>query len=324
MNKKTALVTGGGGFIGSALCEFLLENEYEIKILDDFSRGKPRNIEHFKDKIQLVQCDIRNFEDVKNNVEDVDLFFHFAAVNGTKFFYEMPEKVIEVNVIGTINVLKALEGKKISRFIFSSSSEAYGYPKYFPTDEKHVLQIMDPTNPRFSYSGSKIMGELMVVNLAKKFGFDYTILRFHNIYGPKMGNEHVIPEFLRKVILNEEFTVQGDGKQIRSFCHISDAVKGIFLSATKDEGINEIFNIGNDTPSTINQVIKTIEEVAGKKIEPKYNPESSQLKGSTNKRQPDISKAKNLLGYNPVVDLKEGITDTFQWYNKYFQEMVDK
>jgi len=313
----------GGGFIGSAVSEHLIKNGYDIKILDDFSRGKLSNLDSFRDHIELIQCDIRNYDELKDIINNNDIVFHFAAVNGTRFFYEVPDKVLDVNVNGIMNILKAVKNKKISRFVFSSSSEVYGYPKYFPTDENHVLQIMDVTNPRYSYAGSKIIGEIMLVNLAKKFGFDFTILRFHNIYGPKMGNEHVIPEFLRKVILNEKFTVQGNGEQERSFCYISDAVNGIYLAATKKEGVNEIFNIRNDVNSTINDVIKCIEEVTGNKISPKYELSSDQLKGSTNKRQPDIVKARTKLGYIPSVSLKEGIMKTYLWYKRYYGELGD-
>jgi nucleoside-diphosphate-sugar epimerase len=153
--------------------------------------------------------------------------YHLAAINGTKYFYEIPGKVLNVNVNGTINFVNWLQNSKVKRFFFSSSSEVYGFPKVFPTPETEELSIPDPTNPRFSYSSSKILGEIIVINFARTFGIDYSIGRIHNAYGPQMGFEHVMPEFIKRCVLNEEFTVQGDGAESRCFCFndITDIAK---------------------------------------------------------------------------------------------------
>ncbi len=318
--NKNVLVTGGAGFIGSSLSEYFASKGYNVKILDDFSRGKISNIKSIKGKFEIIHGDIKDKKVLSDALKNIDVVLHLAAINGTRFFYEIPHKVLDVNITGTLEILKSVSTEGISRFVFSSSSEVYGYPKSFPTNEEHLLQIMNPINPRFSYAVSKIAGESMVINFAKQFGFDYTILRLHNIYGPKMGNEHVIPEFIRRQVSNEKFIVQGDGTQIRSFCFISDATVGIFLASTRKKGANQIFNIGNDNPTSINDLIKLLSKIVGKKIVPVYNTKSKQIEGSTLRRQPDISKAQKLLDYVPEVSLENGLKITYQWYENHFKQ----
>jgi len=322
MKDKKILITGGAGFIGSFLSKFLLDNGFEVKIFDDLSRGNNSNLDSIKNEIEFTNGDIRNKQHVLKATKDIDSIIHLAAINGTRFFYEIPNTVLDVNVIGTLNVLEVSGELGIKHVVFSSSSEVYGFPHSFPTNENHVLQLMDPTNPRFSYAASKMVGESMVINYARKFGINYTILRFHNVYGPRMGHEHVFPEFIKRIVLNEEFKVQGNGLQTRSFCYISDVVKGIMLSMIKDEGKNQIFNIGNDKETTLKEVINLLGEISGKKIIPKYDESSTQLLGSTNRRQPDISKARKLLGYQPNVELREGLEKTYLWYENYYENSI--
>jgi len=319
MPHKKILVTGGAGFIGSHLCELLIDEGFTVKVFDDLFRGNKSNLSSIQKSLEFECGDIKNKEDVSKAVKNVDIIVHLAAINGTRFFYEIPEKVLDVNVKGTLNILEAAANNNVKHVVFSSSSEVYGYPLSFPTNENHVLQIMDPLNSRFSYAGSKIVGELMVINFAKAFGFDYSILRFHNVYGPRMGHEHVFPEFIRRIIRNEDFVVQGDGTQTRSFCYISDAIKGIFYCLVKDAAKNQIFNIGNDKEISLNEVIDLLSKISGKEINPKYNIKSDQLTGSTLRRQPDISKARKLLGYEPEIELKKGLKKTFQWYENHYR-----
>ncbi|MBM3229376.1 NAD-dependent epimerase/dehydratase family protein, partial [Candidatus Parvarchaeota archaeon] len=236
---------------------------------------------------------------------------HLAAINGTKYFYEMPKQVLKVNMQGTINVIEALEKSSVKKFVYFSSSEIYGKPEQFPTDESHRLIVDDPKNPRWTYSASKIMGEIYTNTHCKSLGIDYAIIRPHNFYGPRMGNEHVIPEFIRRIVKNEEFTIQGDGSQRRSFCYIGDAIEAVVQAgARKTNG--EAFNIGNDTEEyTILEVANLVAKAAGVKISPKF---VELPKGGTTRRKPSIEKARKLLGYNPKVGLEEGIGLTYAWY----------
>lgn len=312
------LVTGGSGFIGNNLVKELLEKDKEVIVFDNGFRQSFENLEGFGKNLQIVKGDITVKEDWKLIPKDIDFVFHLAAINGTKYFYEIPHQVLKVNVLGIFNLFEWLQNSNANRFFFSSSSEVYGFPKIFPTPETESLVIPDPENPRFSYSSSKIIGETISINYAKSFGFEYSIGRFHNVYGPKMGFEHVIPEFIRKCLLNEDFSVQGDGTESRSFCFISDAIDGMMLMSEKDEGKNQIFNIGNSKETTINDLIIHLEKIYGKKINPKF---TFFKNAGTKRRVPDLSKIEK-IGYKPKVSLEKGLEITYDWYLKYYENKI--
>lgn len=308
------LITGGAGFIGSHLVRELVKRGNNVRVLDNSWRFGKRNLEDVIDKIEFIQADVRNFQEVKNAMDGVDTVYHLAAILGTSYFYTHPVLVLDVGLTGTLNVLKAITESKVERLLFTSSSEVYARPQVFPTPETHPLVVPDPKNPRYSYSSTKIVGECLCMSYAKKYGFDASIVRLHNPYGPMMGWDHVISEFIKRIFLNEKFTVQGDGTSTRSFCFVGDEIDGIILAATKDEGKNEIFNIGHDKAETsVNELIKYLEEISGKKLNPVHVPQPA---GGTDRRVPDISKARKLLGYEPKVGIKEGLKIAFDWYKK--------
>jgi len=311
---EKVLVTGGAGFIGSYLIDELLKREKEVIVFDNGFRSGYTNLPKSDNNITLVKGDVTDSDDWKKIPKDVDFVFHLAAINGTRYFYEIPEKVIQVNVRGTLNFFDWIISSNTKRFFFASSSEVYGFPKIFPTPESEPLVVPDPKNPRFSYSSSKIIGETMAINFSKNYGLDYTIARFHNVYGPKMGFEHVIPEFIRKCVKKEEFTIQGDGNESRCFCYITDAVEGMILTSEKKEGANEIFNIGTTDETTINELVKLLEEIHGEKINPKY---TFFKNAGTKKRMPDINKISK-IGYVPKISLKKGLKITYDWYSDYY------
>jgi len=312
------LVTGGAGFLGSYLIEELLKKNKNVTVFDNGFRNSFVNIEKLRTKkLTIIKGDVTKKEDWNQIPKDIDFAFHFAAINGTKYFYEIPEKVIKVNVTGSMNFFNWISISNIKRFFFASSSEVYGFPIVFPTSEIEPLVVPDPKNPRFSYSASKIIGEIATINFAKTYGFDYTIGRFHNIYGPRMGFEHVIPEFIRKCVQNEKFVVQGDGTESRSFCFISDAIKATLLICEKEEGRNEIFNIGNSEEVTIKNLIKMLEQIHGKKITPIFTPLEN---SGTKRRFPDLTKIKN-LGYEPQTSLEIGLKQTYDWYSSYYKNL---
>ncbi|SFG17386.1 UDP-glucose 4-epimerase [Halopelagius inordinatus] len=310
-------VTGGAGFIGSYLVRSLVEQGHDVTVFDNISRGEVSNLENVLDKIRFVEGDIRNRDELEEAIESPDILYHLAAINGTKNFYDRPYEVLDTNVEGVRNVVDIARKQDVDRLVFSSSSEVYGYPERFPTDEDHVLQIMDPENPRFSYAGSKIIGEQYVVNGADDSSYDYTIVRPHNIYGEAMGYDHVIPEFIEQIVTDQPFTVYGDGEQTRSFCYISDAVDAFVRAGFERGGENQIFNVGKQEEVTINGLADRLFDIAG--VHPEVSHiESEELKGSTRRRQPDVSKARELLNYDPAVSLDEGLERTFSWYCEDF------
>ena len=317
---KKVLVTGGSGFLGSYLISELIKNDREVIIFDNGFRQGFSNLSLFNHNVTLVKGDVTKREDWESLPKDVDFVFHLAAINGTKYFYEIPDQVISVNVLGTMNFVDWLKNTSVKRFFFASSSEVYGKPRVFPTPETESLQVPDPTNPRYSYSSSKIMGETITINFAKSYGIDYSIGRIHNAYGPKMGLEHVIPEFILKCVKNESFTVQGDGTSSRCFCYVTDVIQGIVLISTNSDGRNEIFNIGNPIETSINELIKLLEKICGKEIKPIYTPFP---KAGTDRRVPDLKKISK-LGYKPKICLEDGLKETYDWYDNFTKNTLDK
>ena len=267
------------------------------------------------ENVQIIKGYITKIPDWDNITGKIDTVYHLGAINGTKFFYEIPEKVLEVNVQGIFNALEFVRKNDVNEILFTSSSEVYGFPKVFPTSEKEELTIPDPYNPRFSYSGSKIVGELFCINYSKKYGFKHTIVRYHNVYGPQMGHEHVMPQLIKKIALDQEFVVEGDGTETRSFCYIDDAIDGTLIVQNDNSCTNRIFNIGNCEEISISNLIENLSKISNKKIVPKYLPKSQP---GTQRRVPDISKARS-IGYEPKIPLSVGLRSTFDWYYSHYK-----
>lgn len=319
------LVTGGLGFIGSNIVSALIHRDHAVTVFDDSSRGNLDNVRDFLDRIMLVEGDIRDKSAIRAACEGIEAIVHLAAIQGTENFYRIPHHVLDVNVNGVVNMLDTCAHTGARRFFFASSSEVYGTPDIFPTPESSALKIPDVLNPRYSYAGSKIIGELMTINYAKYYGFDYTIVRYHNVYGPAMGWQHVIPQFIARLEKGEEFTVQGDGEQRRAFCYVDDAVSASLQALLTDAGANQIFNIGNPEKEwTINELVELLCKISGKKIVQKHVPFEGE---GVRRRIPDIALAQELLGFNPKVQLEEGLRRTHDWYASAIRketEVVDE
>jgi dTDP-glucose 4,6-dehydratase/UDP-glucose 4-epimerase len=306
------LITGGTGFIGSALARRLVELGHDVIALDSGSRSRPGSLEGLP--IEIRHGDVRDLDAVREAARRVDAVAHLAAIQGTANFYRKPYEVLDVNLRGTLNVAQACAENGVGRLFFSSSSEIYGVPARFPTPESEPAVIPDVLNPRYSYGGSKLAGELIVINAARENGSAYTIVRYHNVYGPNMGWDHVIPQFIERVERGFEFTVQGNGEQTRSFCFISDAIEGSVLAMLSDAGRDRIFNIGNPAEEhSINDLIGLLMDVSGKRIVPRYVPFEGE---GTTRRVPDIARARDLLGFRPVVTLSAGLAETYSWYRE--------
>ena len=300
---KNILVTGGTGFIGSAITNFLALKKYRVTVFDNNSRGKLSNIKKLRN-INFIKGDIRNYSRLLKATKNIDTIIHLAAVNGTKYFYTKPEEVLEVAIKGIVNVIDVCKKRRIKNLFLASSSEVYNIPKKIPTNENEQIKIPDVKNPRFSYSGGKIITELMGINFGKIYFNKLIIFRPHNVYGRNMGNEHVIPEFINKIkkIKNSKFVIQGTGKEKRSFIHIDDFIKAFEVLFTKGKHL-EIYNIGTSEMVTIKELSSYIASIFNKKIKLIYK---KRLKGSTNIRCPDIKKIRK-LGFQPRISLYKGL-----------------
>lgn len=310
------LVTGGTGFLGSFLLEQLLKKKCDVMVFDNNWRGKAENLAGLD--VQFVEGDIRDAAAVEKAMVGAEYVFHLASVQGTKNFYRYPELSLEVGLLGNLNVAKAAAKVRPKRLFFSSSSEVYAQPTVFPTPETHPLVVPDPANPRWSYSLTKIAGEVIFNNVSHQHGFESVAVRIHNAYGPRMGWDHVIPEFIRRLVLNEPFTIQGSGKETRSFCYVDDIIAGFLLVMEKGQS-GGVYNIGNEQEEhTILDVVRLLSDLTGKKITPQHLPVPE---GSTSRRLPDLRNIR-ALGYNPTVALREGLEKTLSWYGKKIQECL--
>lgn len=317
MKEKKFLVTGGSGFIGSALVKRLIRDGYFVRVLDNNSRGARKKLADVETKVDFIEADIRDFDAVEKAAKGMDSIIHLAFVNGTEFFYKKPELVLDVGVRGMLSVLDACRRSGIKELILASSSEVYQTPPKVPTDESVPLSIPDVLNPRYSYAGGKIISELLAINYGRT-GFDRVIIfRPHNVYGPDMEFEHVIPQFiLRAVELIKKtpkgkikFPIQGDGKQTRAFIYVDDFTDGLMKVIEKGKHLN-IYHIGNPEEVTIAGLAEKIMEHLGRKAQiVKGQP----MVGGTLRRCPNISKLR-ALGFSPKISLDKGLPNIIDWY----------
>jgi UDP-glucose 4-epimerase len=320
MMARKYLVTGGAGFLGAALVRRLVSLGHAVRVLDDGSRGTPRRLADIADRLDYVQGDIRDAETVAAATRGMDSVLHLAAVNGTEFFYSKPELVLSVGVRGMLNVIEACRRNDVGDLVVASSSEVYQTPPTVPTDESAPLVVPDPLNPRYSYGGSKIISELLAIN-AGRTGFDrVAIFRPHNVYGPDMAWEHVVPQFcLRAVDLVERcpddplpFPIQGDGTQTRAFTHIDDMIDGLMLVVERGAHLN-IYHVGNPEELSIADVARQVVACFGREA----RLITSELpQGSTNRRCPDIGKLK-ALGFEPKIPFAQGVKPVVDWYREH-------
>lgn len=316
-NLGKILITGGTGFIGSYLTKRLVDGGASVRIFDNNIRGMIRRLEGYLDKVEYIEGDVTDLDQVCEACEGINTLFHLAFINGTENFYRIPEKVLEVGVKGGLNTLDAAMRCGISNYLVTSSSEVYQEPTHIPTSEEERLVIPDVKNPRFSYSGGKIITELLAIHYTAKSSLRTVICRPHNFYGPDMGRGHVIPQFILRmkklsenfVLRDIDFPIQGTGEETRSFCYIDDAVEGILLCATHGKS-REIYHIGTEDEITIADLAKEIAGFLGLKINIIAG---KRLPGGTRRRCPSTAKI-HALGYGPKTSLRKGLKKTIDWY----------
>lgn len=310
-------VTGGSGFIGSALVKRLVAGGAQVRVLDSHLRGSPRHLEGVLDKIDLIRGDIRNATAVLRASEGCDAIVHLAYLNGTEYFYSKPELVLEIGVKGIMNCLDAALAHGIRDFVLASSSEVYQTPPQIPTPEEVPLIVPDVMNPRYSYGGGKMISELLCINYGRKHFDRMVIFRPHNVYGPDMGGEHVLPQFiLRAKALVEKtasgdvpFTIQGDGGETRAFIHIEDFTEGLRLVIERGQH-NQIYHIGTQEEVTVRALAEQVVGLFGRQARIECTPLQA---GSTPRRCPDITKLRG-LGFEPRIRLAEGLKPMVEWY----------
>jgi UDP-glucose 4-epimerase len=297
------LVTGGAGFIGSHLVDKLVEQGHSIRVIDNLSTGKLKNIQkHVESQaVDFIHGDICDTNLVKKSLANVETVFHLAAITSVPFSVENPELTMDVNLLGTINLLRSSAEEHVKKFVFASSCAVYGDPKINPVTE------MTDTNPISPYAESKLMGERYCLGFFNRRLLGSVVLRFFNVYGSRQSkNEYagVITRFLEKVRSKDNLVVYGDGSQTRDFVNIQDIVQALMLVNEKECAVGQVFNIGSGNSTSIlhlaNELLKLVHEDLTVTFEKKRLGDIQDSYG-------DISKAKELLGYKPKIALHVGL-----------------
>jgi nucleoside-diphosphate-sugar epimerase len=310
------LVTGGTGFIGSALVRSLVHRGAHVRCLDNNSRGATDKLGDVVNRVELVIGDIRDPTTVRLAMREMDTVCHLAYINGTEFFYDRPELILEVAVKGMMNVLDASLAEGVRDLIVASSSEVCESSARTPTPEDVPLVVPDVSNPRYSYGGGKIISELLAINYGRKHFERVVIFRPHNVYGPNMGGEHVIPQFAvrmgRAFAATKgvvPFPIQGTGQETRAFIYIDDFTDGLLRVVERGAHLN-VYNIGTPDEVTMAEVAHLVAACFGRQIE--VVPGAIRP-GSTLRRCPDITKIR-ALGFSPTTSLETGVSTTVAWY----------
>jgi dTDP-glucose 4,6-dehydratase len=308
-SQKISVVTGGAGFLGSHLTDRLLAEGHRVIAIDNLITGNLKNIEHLagNENFSFIKHNVSSFIFLKE--EKLDYVFHFASPASPIDYLELPIPTLKVGALGTHNTLGLAKAKRAT-FILASTSECYGDPLVHPQKEDYWGNV-NPIGPRGVYDEAKRFAEAMTMAYHRYHGMDTKIVRIFNTYGPRMRlrDGRVVPAFIGQALGGTPLTIFGDGSQTRSFCFVSDLIDGIFKLAMSD--FHEPVNIGNPREMTIKQFAEEIIRITGTKSQIEYKP----LPVDDPKvRQPDIGRARKVLGWEPRVDFEEGIVQTIEYF----------
>jgi nucleoside-diphosphate-sugar epimerase len=307
------LITGGAGFIGSSIAEALLSTGERVRVLDDFSTGRRQNLEGLPGRVEVLEGSIVHPETVAKAMVGVQTVFHEAAIPSVVQSIEDPQATMLAGVQGTTVVLDLARRSGVRRVIFAASSSAYGDTPALPKVEAMAPQPLSP------YAVSKLTGEHLMQIFARLYGLETVCLRYFNIFGPRQDPKSeyaaVIPKFITAAIRKERAIVYGDGEQTRDFCHIDNAVRANLLAAgTARKLAGEVVNVACGERTSLNQLLKHVAALAGTRIEPDYRPGRA---GDVRDSVADIHVARDLLDYEPLVDVREGLKRTFAAFQTF-------
>jgi dTDP-glucose 4,6-dehydratase len=314
----TSLVTGGAGFLGSHLCDYLIARGHRVICVDNLDTGSLENIRHLSDgaDFRFEMFDITSDYQID---EPVDFVYHMASPASPIDYARLPLHTLKVGAYGTHNTL-GLAKKHRARFLLASTSEVYGDPLVHPQPETYWGNV-NPIGPRGVYDEAKRYAEALTMAYLRQQGVNTAIVRIFNTSGPRMRphDGRAVPTFLRQAMTNRPLTVFGDGSQTRSFCYVDDLVRGLVLLAESDE--HEPVNIGNPNEMSLLELAETIVELTGSDSEIVFEAlpvDDPQV------RQPDITRARELLGWDPEIDIREGLARTIEHYRKVLREPASR
>jgi dTDP-glucose 4,6-dehydratase len=308
------LITGGAGFLGSHLCDHFLSKGHEVIAMDNLLTGSSANIEHLAghDRFLFIKHDVTNYIFIEGHLDAV---LHFASPASPIDYLELPIPTLKVGALGTHKTL-GLAKEKNACFLLASTSEVYGDPLIHPQTEDYWGNV-NPIGPRGVYDEAKRFAEAITMAYHRYHGVDTRIVRIFNTFGPRMrlNDGRVVPSFVAQALRGEPLTVFGDGSQTRSFCYVSDTVEGIYRLLLSDE--TDPVNIGNPKEMTILQFAHRVIELTGSSSRITFvQPEDVRIKDDPKVRQPDIGKARRVLGWEPRVSLEEGLGNTIEWFRE--------
>ena len=303
------LITGGAGFVCSHLADTLFDKKHDLILLDNLLTGNKQNVEHLLDhkNVKFIKHDVQDHIDIS---EEIDFIFHFASAASPIAYQENPVNTLKAGSIGTINTL-GLAKVKNADYLLASTSEIYGDPEISPQSEDYWGNV-NPNGERSMYDEAKRFAEAATATYSRTYNLQTKIVRIFNTYGPRMqlNDGRVVTNFIVQALNGKDITIYGDGSQTRSFSYVQDTVNGI-VSLMESEH-NDVFNIGNPTEITINELASKIIEItnSNSKIINKDLPQDD-----PKQRKPDITKAKTMLNWEPKVKLEDGLTKTIEWVN---------
>ncbi len=311
--KKSALVTGGAGFIGSWLCDVLLGCGAEVTVVDDFSTGRLKNIDHLTSdpKFKLVKADVCDFK----SKEKFDIIFHMAGHASPDEYQAHPIETLRTSALGSFGMAE-LAKKNDAILLFASTSEVYGDTEVIPTPENYWGKV-NPVGPRSCYDEGKRFAEALLMAYEKQYGLDVRVPRIFNSYGPRLREDGLYGRAMSRFILqastNQPITVYGDGKQTRSFCYITDTVTGLMALVGSSKAKGEIVNIGNSKEVAIFELARKIKETTKSKSAIDFLPLP---KDDPKRRCPDTKKLEHLVDWKPNISLEEGLKRTVDWFSQ--------
>lgn len=304
-----SLITGGAGFIGSNLVRFLLDKGIAVRVLDNFETGKRENLTEVDSDIEIVEGDIRDREAVDKAMAGIDVVYHLAALGSVPRSIEDPVTTHNVNVNGTFNVFDAARTVGVRRVVFASSSSVYGQSPVLPQHEDLPMMPISP------YAASKATGEMYARAFYAAYGLQSACMRYYNVFGPRQDPHSqyaaAIPLFVSAYLRDEAPKIFDDGEQSRGFTYIDNVMNANYLAATAPEMHGEAMNVSTVDAVTVNKVVHTIRELLGKDIQPEYLPPR---KGDIKHSLADVSRAKELIGYEPLVTFDDGVRRAIDWY----------
>ena len=310
LKGKKVLVTGGAGFIGSHIVDRLLKLEAGVVVLDNLVSGKLENLSGFLDKIKFIQKDLRDDDALEQALEGVDFVSHQAALRSVPKSVNKPLEYHDVNTTGTLGLFLKASQKGIKRIAYASSSSVYGDREDFPEKEQ------DLTSPVSPYAATKLIGEKYAHVFMRLYNLEIVSLRYFNVYGPRQSLEDeyavVVPKFINCLLKGDSPPIYDDGEQERDFTYVENVVEANIKALVKEGVGGEVFNIADGKPKSVNYLLEVLKEIMNKDINPEYLPSRP---GDVRKTHADITKAKDILGWQPNIDFKEGLKRTVGWFS---------